>query len=304
MESDLTALLACPACRGTLNDSEGGLRCENCATLFPIVDGIPILVLETADQSEDQRRRQATYFDQDVAAEFEIVRPHGAPALYGWLLREKFRRSVTALASRLPGATALAVCAGSGMDAEFLARAGARVIASDISLGAAQRTRDRAARFRLRITSVVADVERLPFRDRSVNLVYVHDGLHHLERPLAGLAEMARVATAAVSVTEPARAGVTAVAVRIGLALEYEEAGNRVARLTTQEIADELRARGFRVVHATRYAMYYGHEPGRPSRWLSSGTLFPVARAGFRGLNAVVGRLGNKLTVQAVRVGT
>src|SRR5439155_661416 len=87
---------------------------------------------------------------------------------------------------------------------------------------------------------------------RTVPLVYVHAGLHHLEEPGAGLAEMARVAARAVSVTEPARAAVTALAVRLGLALAREEAGNRVARLLPAEVAAELRARGFRVVHADR----------------------------------------------------
>jgi ubiquinone/menaquinone biosynthesis C-methylase UbiE len=44
----------------------------------------------------------------------------------------------------------------------------------------------------------VADAERLPFPDRSIDVVYVHDGLHHLARPEAGLAEMTRVARLAV----------------------------------------------------------------------------------------------------------
>lgn len=118
------------------------------------------------------------------------------------------------------------------MDAEFLARSGATVISSDISLGAAKRSAERAKRYGLRILPLVADVEHLPFLDRSVDLVYVHDGLHHLEKPLAGIAEMSRVASRAVSVTEPAQAAATRLAVRFGLALEREDAGNRVARVT------------------------------------------------------------------------
>ena len=138
----------------------------------------------------------ATFFDEQVDHEFELERPSGSPQLYGWFLAEKFRRSVTDLS--LQQLSALVVCGGSGMDGEFLARQCARVISSDISLGAAQRARERANRHGVDIDVVVADAELLPFPDRSIDLVYVHDGLHHLDRPLEGLGEMARVARQAV----------------------------------------------------------------------------------------------------------
>ena len=100
---------------------------------------------------------------------------------------------------------------------------------------------------------------------------------------------------------EPARAAVTTVAVRLGLALEREEAGNRVARLPPYEVARELERAGFSVLGAARYGMYYLHEPGRAVRALSAGPLLQLARAGFLLANAVAGGLGNKLTVRAVR---
>ena len=53
----------------------------------------------------------------------------------------------------------------------------------------------------LDITPIVADIEHLPFTDRSFDVVLVHDGLHHLEQPRTGLTEMARVASHWVSVT-------------------------------------------------------------------------------------------------------
>ncbi len=249
--------------------------------------------------SSEHATQQAAFFDTEADNRFEIERPCGAPTLYGWLLGQKFRQSVAGLSLR--GATALAVCGGSGMDAEFLARAGARVISSDISLGAVRRARERGRRHKVSFDVIVADVERLPFADGSIDVVYVHDGLHHLERPLDGLAEMAPVARRAVCVTEPARATVTGLAVRLGLALEHEEAGNRVARLGVEEVAAVLRTHGFRVVTAERYDMYYRHEPGRAVRFLSAPGAFAVARAGFRAANLVVGAGGNKLVVVAVR---
>ncbi len=295
----LSQPISYPICHGSLYPELAALAYSDCASSYPVVDGIPVLVASGADASASHKQAQATFFDGSLDDEFELERPFGAPPLYGWLLTEKFRRSVAHLA--LHDLTALAVCGGSGMDAEFLARAGARVISSDISLGAARRARERGRRHGVPIDVIVADIERLPFPDASVDVVYVHDGLHHLERPLVGLAEMARVARVAICVTEPARAAVTGLAVRLGLALEHEEAGNRVARLTLDDVRSALAARGFRVVTAERYGMYYRHEPCRAVRLLSHQPLLGLAQVSFRLANALAGPLGNKLTVQAVR---
>lgn len=258
-------------------------------------DGIAVF-----SQGSEHAQLQAAHFDEEDD-EFETERPRGTTPLYAWLIQEKFRRSIEGIVDLVPGCTALAVCAGSGMDAELLARAGAQVVSADISLGASRRARERARRHGVDLTPVVADAEDLPFADRSFDLVYVHDGLHHLEHPEAGLAEMARVARKAVSITEPARAAATRVAVKLGAAQEREEAGNRVARLDPGELASALREDGFEVVRAERYAMLYRHHPGAPSRLLSRRRVFPLTVGALQAANAVAGGLGNKLTVQAVR---
>ena len=316
--TDIEDLVVCPVCRGSLTQVAAGYACATCDRTYPIVDGIPIMVPDVGASDHDEidhlhgghtddaggrthKSAQADHFDRGVAEEFEITRPHGTPRFHRFLLSEKFRRATRPIGSGLSGATALTVCGGSGMDAEFLSRAGARVVSSDLSLGAAQRTRERARRYGLDVSPIVADVEHLPFADHAFDLVLVHDGLHHLERPAAGLAEMARTSRRWVSVSEPAQAAATAVAVRAGLALDHEDAGNRVARLTTAEIKDALREDGFRPLTAQRYAMFYRHEPGAPSRLLSLRGVFPVVRAAWRVGNAVIGKRGNKLVVVAER---
>jgi SAM-dependent methyltransferase len=265
---------------------DAALACTRCGARYPSRLGISILLrrdLFSAKEGSDpptHKERQIGFFDQDSVDDFGVTRPRGAPELYGWLLGEKFRRSIIGLEDLLPGSTALTICGGSGLDAEYLARAGARVIASDISIGVLLQARERATRFGLEISFVVADAEALPFHDRSVDVVYVHDGLHHLERPALALAEMARV----------------------GWAEKQEEAGNLVRRLTLDEIVSELAARGFRPVAPHRYGMYYRHWPGRVVGALSQPVLLPLAKAGFGATNRIAGRYGNKLTVQAVRV--
>jgi hypothetical protein len=94
---------------------------------------------------------------------------------------------------------------------------------------------------------------------------------------------------------------VTRLAVRIGISTNQEEAGNPVERLTESELCESLAAAGFGAQRSSRYLMYYRHEPGLPTRALSAAIPGAAARVGFRAVNAVAGRIGNKLTVQAVR---
>ncbi|MDP2623985.1 MAG: methyltransferase domain-containing protein [Actinomycetota bacterium] len=304
---DLTGMLVCPQCRCELSWQADRISCTACGADYPIIDGIPVMLpdpqLAHQDHSHgDHKGRQAAHFDHHLSDEIEISRPHGAPPLHRWLLGEKFRRSIAGLEGLLPGATVLTVCGGSGMDAEFLARKSAWVVSSDISLGAAQRARCRAERFGVAITPLVADVERLPFPDAALDVVYAHDGLHHLEDPHLGIAEMARVAGKAISITEPADAAVTKAAVRVGISEEIEDSGNRVARLRPEAVVEALKETGFEIAHVERYAMFYRHHPGLPSRVLSVPGLFAAARLGMKVANRTVGRWGNKLVVTARRV--
>jgi SAM-dependent methyltransferase len=302
----------CPRCVGVLRSSGTRWRCQSCEWLGGIEAGVPILLPDASSAEHDEldhdheaahKAAQKAHFDRSDEETFEIDRPHGAPRLYRFLLAEKFRRAVEPIGAHLAAATALVVCGGSGMDAEYLSRAGAVATTSDLSLGAAKRAMARSQKRGLVIQSIVADVEHLPYADRSMDIVAVHDGLHHLRDPYAGLSEMARVARRWVVVTEPARAAATRLAIRLGFSLERESAGNRVERLAPSEVAAFLQGRGFVVVRAERYAMYYPHHPGLVFRLLSCPALFPIARVGWRLANAVFARYGNKMVVVAERVG-
>jgi ubiquinone/menaquinone biosynthesis C-methylase UbiE len=294
----LLEVAVCPSCRAAIDRDAEPWLCTACAALFPL-DAERVRVLTLND--DDYKRAQAEFFDTAVDSDYEIVRPRGTPRFHAWLLGEKFRRSIGMLSSELSGASVLTICGGSGLDAEFLAAAGARVLCTDISPGAARRASVRSVRFDVGFEVAVADAEALPFPDRSFDFVYVHDGLHHLERPLRGVEEMARVAKRGVCITEPARAVLTRFAVLIGISTNKEEAGNVVERLTELELRRVLAEAGFRAQGASRYLMYYRHKPGLPARALSAKVPAAAARVGFRAVNAVAGRAGNKLTVQAVR---
>lgn len=48
IDPELLKILACPACRVGVEACDDGLRCECCGRVYPIVDGIPVMIVEEA----------------------------------------------------------------------------------------------------------------------------------------------------------------------------------------------------------------------------------------------------------------
>lgn len=51
LDKEFLHILACPQCKGdlTATDKEDGLVCAQCKIVFPVKEGIPILMLDEAD---------------------------------------------------------------------------------------------------------------------------------------------------------------------------------------------------------------------------------------------------------------
>jgi SAM-dependent methyltransferase len=91
------------------------------------------------------------------------------------------------------GRDVLEIGCGVGTDTVRFARAGARVIAVDLTETAVNLTSDRLAAERLDGMALVADAEALPFRDASFDLVYSWGVLHHTPDTPRAVSEAARV---------------------------------------------------------------------------------------------------------------
>ena len=50
LNKDLLDILACPKCKGTLSlqPKEDGLACTRCKVVYPVKDGIPIMLVDQA----------------------------------------------------------------------------------------------------------------------------------------------------------------------------------------------------------------------------------------------------------------
>jgi uncharacterized protein YbaR (Trm112 family) len=299
----LRELLACPACGNRLSFVVGSICCLGCDRRYDEEQGVPILLQdESRTAYKEQQARSHDKAGSAADSEFEMTRPIGAPAFYGWLLEYKQRASVEWPVSVDPGDVALVSCGGSGMDAHFLASKGAGVISVDISLGAAIRTMERARHYGLPVISVVGDAERLPVLDAAADLSYVHDGLHHLEDPASAIDELGRVSRRDITITEPARALATAVAVKLGVSEEVEESGNTVRRFTVDELEHQLRSQGFTELASRRYAMWYRHSPAWLARLLSRKRMRPVGIVAYHGANTILGSVGNKVSIRGRKV--
>jgi ubiquinone/menaquinone biosynthesis C-methylase UbiE len=258
---------------------------------------VPIVTIDSFKAS------QAEYYDHQVEdPEFEINRPHGESRFYRYLMDFKFKRVMGLIGRSLQGSTVLVSCCGSGMDAEYLARSGAGVVAMDISGGCLGRARVRAHRYGVDYALVRGDAENLPFADSSFDYVFVHDGLHHLREPERAIREMARVAQRGILITEPADARLTKLLIGSGLMKPYEEAGNYVIRFDAHRLEPLCRALGFDRISSSRYMVKYGHPPGGWWRRLDMPPLFEVSCAVFRLLGVhLFGRWGNKMALVAER---
>ena len=193
------------------------------------------------------------------------------------------------------------MCGGAGFEAEFLSGFRDVVVTSDISTGASRRAIARARLRGVHYLAIVADAERLPFRDASMDIVVVHDGLHHLPDPQAGVLEMLRVARRAVAISEPTPSPATALAMRAGIAHRVEEAGNVVRRLSLTDLEKCAQGAGFEILRAKKYGMFYRDGTGTATRALSGRRVFPLAQALMRTAMRLSAPVGNKLVLVAAR---
>ena len=52
LSKELLNILACPACKGSVNLENQAVVCKVCAKAYPIKDGIPIMIIEEAEKHE------------------------------------------------------------------------------------------------------------------------------------------------------------------------------------------------------------------------------------------------------------
>ena len=178
----LLATLRCPVCRSELLLSEE-LRCERCGNSYPIVDGIPRLLLP-AMRDALRGQRKVTEHDERQA---ETARSfgyewHRFPEMYDEWENQFLDYMQPHAADFFPGKKILDAGCGNGRFAYYAAKYGAEVWAIDLGPAvevARRNTEDR------NVQVVQADLHHPPFALESFDFIYSIGVLHHLPNPEA-----------------------------------------------------------------------------------------------------------------------
>ena len=198
MRADVRSLLACPACRGSLEwfgeptdvDSGGVFVCLACRLPYPVHRGIPEFV--------DPRRvgglngRLAAMYD--VGSWFYRALSKPTFALIG--MREAEARAQITDQLRPNGGRVLEVSIGPGVNLPHLVGRPdvGDIVGLDISRGQLLRCASYARRKGWPVDLVLGNAERLPFADDSFSAVFHIGGINFFDDKAAALAELARVA--------------------------------------------------------------------------------------------------------------
>ena len=135
----------------------------------------------------DKARRVGAVFDS-VASRYDVMNDLMSMGLHRW-----WKRFAVELARVRQGDRVLDLASGSGDLALAFARRTDAVVMTDINAAMLSRGRDRLVDAGLPIAALQCDAERLPFPDRSFDLVSVAFGLRNMTHKDRALAEMHRV---------------------------------------------------------------------------------------------------------------
>ena len=142
-----------------------------------------------ASGTPEDVKRLYVHLGEDLEAAFGDD-PGAAPRL-------SYPETAQVVADEVPLGAALVLDAGCGPDPGvgtlLAARPGTTVIALDIGLGTVRLARAKAELGGMRLLAVVADVEKLPFREGVFAAVVCDDTIEHLPDDAHGLAELYRV---------------------------------------------------------------------------------------------------------------
>ena len=55
IDSKLLAVLVCPLCKAKLETAKNELICNKCKLAYPIDDGIPVMLIDSARKTDDDK---------------------------------------------------------------------------------------------------------------------------------------------------------------------------------------------------------------------------------------------------------
>lgn len=185
MKNNFFQYLSCPACYAQLRENRGNLICKVCDKKYEIKNGIPILIdLSSMDK---HLKDQIRYFEKDRAtSSFDYT-------LLEWQKRYlvRFNENFKNVKDKL----VFDCGTGSGYMAIELAKQGAYVIATDLTLHSLIRLKKIIEKEKLedRIYLVCCSAEELPIKDKSIDYFVANAVFEHLQKEKEAIEEVDRI---------------------------------------------------------------------------------------------------------------
>lgn len=280
--AEALARLRCPHCRsGPLAADGNGLRCECCATLYPMADGIGVLVADPAAHeamlAEAREANPDWYVAEQQAAEASPWRHH---------LKKRRRYVEGVLRAELAGRGAsradalLDLGCGDGTNLAWLAAYADGLYGSDYNALRLARARRRVPE----ATLFLADILDYPAGDGAFDLIFFNHVLEHIPDDLAALASVHRIlAPGGLLVLGTPNEGAWWWQWAYRRAPEIRATTDHVHFYTADTLEEKVRSAGFRIKQIKH--MGWGppdwHLDGRLRRYKVLDDLFEIAGRAF-----------------------
>jgi 2-polyprenyl-3-methyl-5-hydroxy-6-metoxy-1,4-benzoquinol methylase len=183
---ELLAVLACPACGGSLSAGPAALRCVACGGSFEIREGIPRLRRELDRRVAEVRRfySEAPFPGYPPRDSYGALRARAGRAPFARLLDEAIP----------PDATVLDVGCGTGQLSLFLATGDRLVVGADLTRASLRLAVDASRRYGVtRAHFVETDLREPGLRAGAFDVVTCAGVLHHTPDPAASFRAIARL---------------------------------------------------------------------------------------------------------------
>jgi ubiquinone/menaquinone biosynthesis C-methylase UbiE len=181
-------ILRDPGCHGVLVEEPDGLRCTRCDERYPVLAGVPIFAKAIVQAGTHRQRTIFSELCHSRSESYRTSEEYGARAIQNW----KKMRAIRAMGPA-PGDLVTDVGCSNGfflrlMSTQYQTQGIGVDLADSIFVAARQ---DGMLGFNNRFC--LAEAERLPIGDETVDFVVSFDLLEHLPQPDEAIAEFARI---------------------------------------------------------------------------------------------------------------
>jgi SAM-dependent methyltransferase len=227
-------VIECPQCRGVdFKAAPDGQICARCGYLAK-VDGRFIALLPQDLSDNNAREAEAYKIDDGGVINYMINKPYNYPRLVqeAYLRCTAIMRDMAAELGEDP--SVLFLFGGGGMEAHLSGLLGEKVVIADISTPLLRMAATRFSHYGVPEPAayITCDAERLPFRNKSFDLVVGFEGVHHCLVPQAALSEIWRVARKRAFIVDNYESSLTRLMYRFGQSSQVEHSGVKPNRFT------------------------------------------------------------------------